>query len=304
VLGATGSGTTTALDTLGVAAAASGRAVVRVPAAPADAWAVLANARDRPVAGRVLLIDDLDSLLGRLDEDYRHAAVDLVAGLLRGSPVGADALVVSARRLTGSLAGLAGSFGSRLLLRQGSREDHLLAGGDPGRFEPDAPAGSGTWRGVDVQVAVAPPGDRAKPQPPSLPAVRPGDHAVLAVVATRPAPLLAALREAGCRVVDLSRGGPPAPDDLLVARGTVPTVLVGDPDAWQAEWALLTAARRQWPLVLAGCTPADHRILLRDRELPPPLGDRPGECWLASGGATVRAVFDPVSTLESEEKQP
>jgi S-DNA-T family DNA segregation ATPase FtsK/SpoIIIE len=141
-------------------------------------------------------------------------------------------------------------------------------------------------------------------QPPALPVVRPADHAVLAVVAARPARLLASLRQGGSRVVDLGRGDLPAPDDLLVARAPVPTVLIGDPDAWQAEWALLTSARRHWPIVLAGCTPADHRILLRDRELPPPLGERPGECWLAGGGPTVRAVFDPASTPESEEKRP
>jgi S-DNA-T family DNA segregation ATPase FtsK/SpoIIIE len=93
------------------------------------------------------------------------------------------------------------------------------------------------------------------------------------------------------------------PGEVTVTTGGVPTVLLGDPDAWQADWALLTAARRSWPIALVGCSASDHRALLRDPQTPPPLGRRPGECWLARDGRTVRAVLETSSARESEEKR-
>jgi S-DNA-T family DNA segregation ATPase FtsK/SpoIIIE len=118
----------------------------------------------------------------------------------------------------------------------------------------------------------------------------PGDGRVLAVVAARPRALLGPLRATGARVVELG-GASPVPGDLHVAEAPVPTVLLGDPDAWIADWAMLAAARRDWPIALVGVTAADHRALLRDGVPPPPLGARPGECWLAHGGRTQRAVL-------------
>jgi hypothetical protein len=38
-------------------------------------------------------------------------------------------------------------------------------------------------------------------------------------------------------------------------------------------------------------TAAEHRALLRDRDLPPPLGSHPGECWLSIEARTVRAIL-------------
>jgi Tfp pilus assembly protein PilX len=71
-----------------------------------------------------------------------------------------------------------------------------------------------------------------------------------------------------------------------------------------ASAAAVTEARRAAPIVLIGCTAADHRALLRESQAPPPLGRRKGECWLSRDGATVRAVFEDVSARESEEKDP
>ena len=68
-------------------------------------------------------------------------------------PVPATAQDVYTIGLTGALTGLAGLFGSRLLLRQSSRDEHVLAGGEAGTFDPDLPPGSGSWRGAVVQVA-------------------------------------------------------------------------------------------------------------------------------------------------------
>ena len=93
-------------------------------------------------------------------------------------------------------------------------------------------------------------------------------------------------------MIQLGTDAVPDGDRLLVSDGPRTTVLIGDPDDWQADWRLLTTARREWPMVLVGCTPADHRALLRDRGLPPLLGTQPRECWFAHDGATVRAVLE------------
>jgi S-DNA-T family DNA segregation ATPase FtsK/SpoIIIE len=66
-------------------------------------------------------------------------------------------------------------------------------------------------------------------------------------------------------------------------------VLLGDPDAWQADWATLARARRDLPMVFAGCTAADLRTVARVREVPPPL--RPGEVWLVEAGRVTRGVL-------------
>ena len=153
------------------------------------------------------------------------------------------ALVVAAHRLTGPLAGLAGMFGSRLLLRQTSREEHVLAGGDPRGFDPDLPPGVGhlarrrragragergraaeTFAGLDAAV-------------PRAVRVVPADHPVLAIVAGRPRAHLERLRATGARVIELGGDAMPSPDELRVTPAAAATVLLGDPEAWLADWA-------------------------------------------------------------------
>jgi hypothetical protein len=74
------------------------------------------------------------------------------------------------------------------------------------------------------------------------------------------------------------------------------TVLLGDPDAWQSDWAALSRARRDLPIVLHACGLADFRAITRSREVPPPLA--PEEVWLVENGRVHRAVlrFEAVDT--------
>lgn len=293
VLGAARGGRTTALATF----AADPHCRV-LPSEPADAWSVLDGLSSRPIrAGEtvVLLIDDLDVLIDRFDPDARHDVVDRLTRLARESRQ--LRLIASAQRLTGPLQRLAGLFDARLLLRQPSRDEHVLAGGDGTSFDPRLPPGAGTWQGgassaVTVQVAVC---DRPLPVAglPELPRVRLEQGTPLAIVAGRPRELLrrVAGTDGGIRVIRV--GEQPTPDDaeLRVTHGD-PTLLLGDPDAWQAEWALLSSVRREFPLVFFGCVPSEVRAIARIREPPPPLGDRPGECWLVDGGGIRRAILE------------
>jgi S-DNA-T family DNA segregation ATPase FtsK/SpoIIIE len=126
-------------------------------------------------------------------------------------------------------------------------------------------------------------------------------------VSGRPRELRAGLLAAGVRLIDVGETGADVQDELRVASGSAPIVLLGDADAWQAEWALLGRARREWPIVLHAATLADHRALTRSRELPPPLGVRPGECWLVRDGVTVRATLRTIqasAAASSSEASP
>lgn len=285
VTGTAGSGATTALAAL----SAGADALVLSPE-PADAWAQLDLAATRDL----LVIDGLDALLAAAGPDLGHELGERIAALLRGR---APAVMASVRRIGGPVAGLAGLFGSRLLLRQSSRDEHLLAGGQAESWDPSLPPGAGTWRGDVVQVAD--PGiPLPPPELPPLPRVAPGGDAALAVVAARPGEL--ALPP---HVLVVAVGREAAPE-LRAGPGGRPTVLVGDPEAWQSEWALLTEVRRSVPIVLIGCTASDHRMLLREVQPPPPLGPAAGECWLSRGGHTVRASWQGAATPESEENSP
>jgi S-DNA-T family DNA segregation ATPase FtsK/SpoIIIE len=81
-------------------------------------------------------------------------------------------------------------------------------------------------------------------------------------------------------------GDPGDPDALDPAAADV---LLGDPDAWQADWTLLGRARRELRFAVVGCTPVELRSLTRARDASPPLGARPGECWLVDAGTVRRA---------------
>ncbi|MDP9026593.1 MAG: FtsK/SpoIIIE domain-containing protein, partial [Actinomycetota bacterium] len=184
VLGAARAGRTTALATF----AADPRCRV-LPRDPADAWSSIdglieqlaeqvAHPGSTPQLGAtgviVLLIDDLDVLIDSVDPDARHEFVDRFARLARESR--AISLIASAQRITAPLQRLAGLFEARLLLRQPSRDEHVLAGGDGATYDPRLPPGAGTWRGggaagVTVQVAI---GDLPLPsaEAPELPRVR------------------------------------------------------------------------------------------------------------------------------------
>ena len=295
VLGAARSGRTTVLRTIAAAAAEAGVGCAVVPDDPAEASSLLGELLDHP-DDRIgfVLLDDLDLLLARTDPDPRHELTELLTRFVRGAR--RVSLVITAQRLTGGLHGFAGLFDARVLLRQSSRDEHVLGGGDGASFDPSLPPGAGRWTGrrgggAVIHVAIGP-----DPLPAArlveLPTLSPGPDRPLAIVCPRPAHLATRLSGTGARVVVLGDAPAPDEDELRVSRGQPATVLIGDPDAWQAEWALLGFARRELPIVVIGCSPSELRAIARVRDVPPPLGARRGECWWVEGGAARRAVLD------------
>jgi S-DNA-T family DNA segregation ATPase FtsK/SpoIIIE len=280
VLGAPGSGTTTALAAI---AAGAGDAARWAPDDAVGLWAVLADSTALEGC-EVLLIDDLDLVLARCPADHAPELADLVARLLRDGPLRGIRVVAAARRLAGAVHALAPLFGARLLLRFGNREDHVLAGAAGETFDPRAQPGAGTWDGAAVQVALPHSRERSAVDVPQPIAVTVPERGELAVVAARPRDLAGGWDPQRVRVHWVGE-----PDAGVPTVDPGRTVLLGDPDAWHSDWARLARARRDLPIVFDGCSVADVRAIARTREVPPLLAPR--EVWLVENGRIRRAVW-------------
>ncbi|WP_120337781.1 FtsK/SpoIIIE domain-containing protein [Cryobacterium soli] len=268
-----------------------------------------AHRREGAPESRLLLIDDLDALLARWGDEHRAAAIDLVTGLLRdGGPSGLR-LVITVQRLTGALQALPALCQSRLVLRLPGVHEHQTAGEPAATYDESLPAGGGRWRGGRIQLVQPERAGAAAPNPVRRHDAAPsasqpasdaaGTRPVLLVVAGSVARSAAAFRTAGRAgsrdVVELAAGPVAGASGGRVEVSTVAagTVLVGDADAWQANWSLLAGLRGVAPLLFDGATLADFRLLTRRRDLPPPLAPGRSRGWLVEPDGTVLRVTVP-----------
>ncbi|MEP6479166.1 MAG: FtsK/SpoIIIE domain-containing protein, partial [Rhodoglobus sp.] len=284
VLGAHRAGRTTAIAAL----AASVGTAEAVPTDIEGAWDAIAGVRfSASVGHRLLVLDDLDALLPRFSDEHRAAFIERLTRVLRDGPAVGIRMVISAQRVTGELQPLVSLASARLLLRQASRQEHSLAGGEPGGFASGAPAGRGEWLGNRVQVALGAPWP--SPPPPSAPGVVSGRRP-LAIVASRPAELAPRLG-AEWAVTSLD-GAPRDSRGVFLATGAVRSAIVGDAEEWQSHWGALAALRASSDILFHGCSLADYRALTRSRDLPPPIADPPTTGWLLTpDGAVTRATL-------------
>jgi len=266
---------------LAALASAAGRAPGRpaaevLPADPDSAWDLLSlrvsALRGGGAPPGLLLVDDVDLLLARTPDEHRQQLLDLLLELLRSGSSAGLAAVLSARRPSGGVQALAALCDSRVLLAMPDRQEHLVAGGESADLDPRLPPGGGRWRGARLQVATAehrliPIGH--DPAPPAR------IEAPAAVICGDP--VAVAERIPGSAV--LSR-------DLRV--GGDGGVLVGSPDDWNAEWALLGRMRSSGTVAVIGLSAAELRSLGGFRGAPPPLAT-PGSFWLLRSGAVSRA---------------
>ena len=301
VVGAQGSGKSELFATLGVASG-----VEMLPAAPDEAWDAVEVALGRVRAGvvgpRLLLADDLDALVGRFADEYQLTFVDRLVELARdGSAVGLQ-LGLSVRRIPPALQTLTSLCDDRIILRLGSRQDHLMAGGTTSGFSTDAPPGAGEWRGSRIQVALrsSAGSDFAGRPSPRVPPFELSRFATVVVVTTRVAeftrrlnaidpPLaevhsLSAVRAAQC---EASSGA------LEVVNARAPNVIVGDPDGWQSHWALLGTLRSSALVVIDRCSVAEFRAISGRRTLPPPIRAGADHCWALEPDGSVRRMMAP-----------
>ena len=297
ILGAQRSGKSTVLATLAEAAGLAGSAgatelVEWIPGDIESAWDAVARANAQITGGttakRLLLLDDLDSLLPSFADEHRSAFLEQLCRVLRDGPARGIRLVFSAQRLTAELQSLAALATSRLLLRQSSRQEHLLAGGESGDFgllPPGVGAGAGIWLGQRVQIALA--AAVLAPKPINLATIDPAPTKPLAIVSSRPGELAERMRLlADVAVIELA-GAPADPRQLVVASGGRRTILVGDVEEWQSRWGAIAALRATTDILFDGCSVAEFRALTRSRELPPPIARQRSACWLLSSDGSV-----------------
>ena len=223
--------------------------------------------------GAVVLLDDVDTLLAQCTPDYQQAFIDLLTSALR-SPT--TRLALTTQRITGPIQQLSALCDERVLLRMPNRQEHVIAGGSTASFDPNLPPGAGTWRGARVQLTLAndplpAPVHRAMQQMPSE---------TLLAVSTRPRALAALLERSGRRLVAL-----PLTGDCAAG-----SVILTDPDGWQANWAQAAMLVKEHAVIFHECSLTEFRQLSRQRRLPPPLADPSTTGWLLEPEGEVRRV--------------
>ncbi|GAA4368300.1 FtsK/SpoIIIE domain-containing protein [Agromyces bauzanensis] len=299
VLGAPGSGRTTALAA--VARAAERRdpaSLVRLDGPRSRRWdtlqAVLGRVeRSEPGTRLLLIVDDLDTGFREWPDEHRHAAIAALEVVLRdGRQAGVH--VAAAASLAHRLgAGIREAFGRQLFLRHPSRADLVHAGGTGELWRAHEPPGSGQWDAHRAQVVHAPPLPAERlPDPEPLDI----DEGLYAVVSAAPRADLSTLREAGLDAQLLEPIGHPAVRAVTAGDGVGPTgarVVVGDADAWAANWSLAAAVREEATVVVHG-GPREHRVFQAGPGLPPLLDDSATQCVVTGPAAgPLRAGWPP-----------
>jgi len=296
IVGGAGSGKSSLLDTL--VAQRAGRRVNLIPADVEGTWDALDEAcRDVQgtdgCAARVLLLDDFDSVCARWESEQRLAALDMITTLLRDGPARGLIVVVVVQRLVGALNGLTALCANLMLLRLPNAQEHVAAGGQSTQFDASLPPGGGRFRGLRLQLLA--PRPEATPPPRAARTAPLGDEALL-VVSASPARTAALWVRAGRAEVRDLTGAPmlSTSDRLEISAGTKPRVLIGDPDAWQTQWALLAALRPRTAIVFDGCSLGEFRVIGRRRNVPPALAPGRGHVWvLRPDGSVERAALPP-----------
>ncbi|KQZ07485.1 hypothetical protein ASD23_16665 [Agromyces sp. Root1464] len=303
VLGAPGSGRSTALAAVeraasesvaSIAAAASATLRLRGPSSADWDGLVAARAAVRGAAPppALIVIDDLDVRFRAWPEEYRHEAFAMVESLIREGRARGVAVAASAVDPLALGHGLRDAFGSRLLLRHAARSDLVQSGGRGELWRASAGAGAGEWRGRRVQVVMATESETPGTPEVSLLELRPDLPYAIASVAPRAAAALIAA--AGRSPVLLTAGGEPAVRAAIAAHpiDASPPAIVGDAEAWAASWSLLANLREEAAFVVHGSA-AEYRALMRTRGLPPLLDDGAGQCWVIEPGHDVRRALWP-----------
>lgn len=269
VVGAAGTGKSTALHTL----AAQATAVFVVPQDPERAWDAVTRLVDAPPPrGAVVVVDDLDALAARFPHEYAAELTQRLEGFVRGAGDHGILVLAAAQRLAGSAARIAELLPRRVVLSAATRAEYLALGGEGAHHAPDQPPGRARLEGRALQIAVAPPiaSPSWEEQRPWFPADGVTGFVGRRSAASRAA--LAAWEGRGIRIVPVA--------DAAIETGGEPTVLAGDAEDWQRHWQLLTRVRNDHTLVIDASMAADFRALSADRALPPYCSPGRARAWL------------------------
>lgn len=290
IIGASGAGRTTALTAI-----AAGIPGARIRRGVSGVWDAVAGAVEH--GGGPLLLDDLDAVMDRLDDEHRFRLVRrlmIVAGGA-GSPSDSDAhgdprahgiahpprLMITARRIPSALQPLLPLLESRLILRVTDQQEHLLAGGTRALFSGGLHPGAGEWRGHRVQVvhpAVVP--DTADEASPGE--FVPDPERDVLVISRTPARTATLLRGHASHEIVAAAPDPMA-GGIRVGDDDRRTIHIADPERWQLAWSALPSARATHDVLVHGVGEAELRTLLRERIELPPFEPGADAAWLLRG---------------------
>lgn len=293
VIGGSGSGRSTALRVL----ARQSNATVLIPSDPEQAWdAVEALSSPRGTAGDLVLCDDLDQLVSGFSAEHAQVFLERLERLIRTSAARGWTVVVATSRITGQLARVVEALPERLLLRMGTKMEHLAAGGDSEGYRRDRRPGRA--RTGDREMQIADGGDVSIPSIAVTAGVdsavwRPEPGGLVGVIASGVRRAVEALRTArpDCRVAvagDQPQGTLDAPGEHAQT-----TILVGDAEIWQRQWAQWQKVRAEGEmLILVECA-SELRSLAGYRELPPFALTHSGRAWSIRDGQQPARVIIP-----------
>ncbi|WP_185740480.1 FtsK/SpoIIIE domain-containing protein [Homoserinimonas aerilata] len=258
-----------------------------------DALAGLTGAAPESAAPDVLLVDDVDALIGRFGDAQRPLVMEMLTALLRDGGGRGIRVAMTARRLTSAVHSLSGLCDSRILLRMPSRQDHVMAGGEGADHDPQLPPGGGQWRGRRLQIAWIPEAERMLP-------VASATRCPFGALAQGPLVVISTRAQA-IRVLleHVAPGRVTGPDAVPAAMPNSPDaeqaarIVVADPQEWQLHWAALATLRRRSPLLFDRCTASEFRSLSGSGLVPPPLGREPGGAWLLGDQGLVKRIQLP-----------
>lgn len=275
---------------------------------PETAWDQL-TADTALEAHGLVVIDDVDRLLARIDEPYRTELTARLLRLTRDSSDGSPAMAFSVDRVTAATAQLVAAAPQTLRLMGGDRSSYVLAGGAPADHREGAPPGRAIWRGLPCQVASASQGLRAVhggEHGSQLGTVlklraRPGVQSVLLVVSRQGSRLRKTLAAHGFECVSLDDWRREAPSTAAPgeprAGGAHPherrRAVIADVESWHSHFGLLPRLAADHEILLSGVTPVEHGTLLKGDPLPPLVLDPARSAVIRDPSGTVRRVRWP-----------
>lgn len=306
VVGGPGSGRSTALAAVaGAGAREEPRlTVVRLSGPSSRRWDTVQSMLTHgngPERRTLLLIDDLDTCFRDWPDEHRHAASTALEVILREGRRNGVTVVATTGQAHRLGHGIRESFGRLLLLRHPTRADLVHAGGSGDLWREQDPPGSGQWRGRRVQLVEAPPPPAEGHDAPR--ALDLGGARVVAMVSASPRADATALRSAGFDPLLLDAVGDSEVRAELARRladAAAGCLIVGDADAWAANWSIAALMREQATIVVHG-GPREYRTLAAGTPIPPLLDDVATQCWVIDRMATARRAAWPPSSIRRSE---
>lgn len=287
VIGGSGSGRTALVRVL---AEQSAQHVLLGPD-PERAWDTLAEVLEAgPAAPDLVLCDDLDQLVASFPAEYGQVFLERIEKLVRSAAARGCTVVITTGRAAGQSARVIEALPARMLLRMGTKMEHLAAGGDADSYRRDRPAGRGRVGPHEVQVAWTDGSAHARAATEHVERWTPAAH-VVGVVALGVRRVVEGLR--GAYPDHVVSSAIDHVQDPTTTTPTADTILVGDADSWQRHWPLWQQIRLEGEMLFLAECAAELRTFAGSRELPPYAQPHAGRVWTIHEGRAPRRLVIP-----------